>query len=701
MIRKTVSFLLALCMCILPIFSLVACDEDSNPPEDLTLKITFPSATFTYDGEPKSLAIEGELPEGVTVTYEGNGQTEVGVYEVTATFADSTGKYTLPEPMKATLTIVLPSIKGISFTDVTVPYDTKKHNIFIKGTLPDGVTVSYEGNGRRDIGTYTVTATFADSTGKYSLPKPMKATLTILDSLGQSGGAGKKDQFLRQTDSLPDLNYGGDTIKVLCREDCEYSAEFNIEQISADNISMAIYDRNREIKERLGIELDFKELPSGGAHSEAFVQWVSAAYATKSSSYDLIAADQHTQGILARRGYLQDLNAIDESYINLTKPYWPDGRVDGFMTQEELELQHQFRPEIKSASVDPASNGFHSDFQNPNRPYSIAQDLAIGDALYYLTGDISPNMLFGMNVLFFNKQLLSAQYDQTAQQQGYTAKFDGQNRQIYSAAEAMIYHDVYKGTWTLDKLITMTADHSSTYGLCGANGFADAYYVGAGLRLVERDETELLKISDDFGSAKAIALTEKLGEWLGSDHCYIAARESRPFDSFVTGQSLFAQSILNNRYYNDFGMGVLPMPKYTAEQDRYLTAVESSYILYGIYADCADRGNKQETLTMLTAVLECWASESYRLVTPQIFEVSLQKKYMEFEFDTYMFEIIRSTVTFDSGNIYGEVLGHISDDFSNAAEQNADWEQVYGEYGTSLTDKLAAVIRDFTVPASE
>jgi hypothetical protein len=60
----------------------------------------------TYSGTPQSLAITGALPSGVTVSYEGNEQTDVGTHTVTATFAVADpANYNTPAPMTATLTI--------------------------------------------------------------------------------------------------------------------------------------------------------------------------------------------------------------------------------------------------------------------------------------------------------------------------------------------------------------------------------------------------------------------------------------------------------------------------------------------------------------------------------------------------------------------------------------------------------------------
>ena len=141
--------------------------------------ISFESQSFVYDGSEHNITIMGELPEGVTVEYTNNGQVDVGEYEVTATFTDTTGNYEVPSPMTAKMTISKASIKGISFESQSFVYDGSEHNITIMGELPEGVTVEYTNNGKVKVGEYEVIATFIDTTGNYEVPSSMTAALSV------------------------------------------------------------------------------------------------------------------------------------------------------------------------------------------------------------------------------------------------------------------------------------------------------------------------------------------------------------------------------------------------------------------------------------------------------------------------------------------------------------------------------------------
>lgn len=66
----------------------------------------------------------------------------------------------------------------LSFPDRIFTYDGNTRGITVSGTLPEGVTVEYEGNNCTDVGTYTVTAKFFKN-GEYVEGADRTATLTI------------------------------------------------------------------------------------------------------------------------------------------------------------------------------------------------------------------------------------------------------------------------------------------------------------------------------------------------------------------------------------------------------------------------------------------------------------------------------------------------------------------------------------------
>lgn len=159
--------------------------------------ITMSDATYYFDAnETRTIEINEELPAGAVVKYtwkkssgetgSGNSFKDVGTYHVTATIA---GGYYATTTATATLTIVQPSLSGITFTDKSFVYDGTKKSIEITGTLIEGASVSYSikgvngesvdagaTNGTTQVGVYEVTATFGGTLSGNTLV----AYLTIL-----------------------------------------------------------------------------------------------------------------------------------------------------------------------------------------------------------------------------------------------------------------------------------------------------------------------------------------------------------------------------------------------------------------------------------------------------------------------------------------------------------------------------------------
>ena len=121
--------------------------------------VTLGSVTVTFDGNEISLAVEGTLPDGVSVEYTGNGQSEVGTHPVVAVLSGK--NYNTLELTAYIVIEALPEdkdITGITLADATFTYDGTEKSLAITGTLPEGVSVQYNGNGKTDAGDYTVTA---------------------------------------------------------------------------------------------------------------------------------------------------------------------------------------------------------------------------------------------------------------------------------------------------------------------------------------------------------------------------------------------------------------------------------------------------------------------------------------------------------------------------------------------------------------
>ena len=146
--------------------------------------VKFVDKTVVYNGETQRIEISGSLPQGVTVSYDNNENINVGTYEVVAKFTGDSNNYETIADMTATLTInkATYDMSSVKFVDKTVVYNGEVQRIEISGSLPQGVTVTYENNDKTDVGTYEVVAKFTGDSNNYETIADMTATLTIIES---------------------------------------------------------------------------------------------------------------------------------------------------------------------------------------------------------------------------------------------------------------------------------------------------------------------------------------------------------------------------------------------------------------------------------------------------------------------------------------------------------------------------------------
>ncbi|MBE6629599.1 MAG: hypothetical protein E7624_01965 [Ruminococcaceae bacterium] len=473
---------------------------------------------------------------------------------------------------------------------------------------------------------------------------------------GGGGNSGLKDDKLdvngRLKDDLPDtLNYQGEEVTILHWSNPE-NPEFEQEEITGDNVRDAIYDRNMQVEDRLNIDLQFVGIPGHGGDRPNFVKHVDSVYSAGTQDYDFVSVYARTSGTLAVQGYYLNLSTIENSYMDLEKPWWPQ---------------------------------------------QLVETVSFGNGDYYFcSGDMSTNVLYMMHMMYINKDMFS------------------------QLQLELPYELVREGKWTIDKLIEYTSDvyrdldndnttsKHDRYGFGAVHWVLDSFFAGSNLRYVDEDDNDMLVLSPDFTSKKAVRLVNKLGQWAVTDNVWVynsaitndAVELQRDhMDVFDDGRMLV---IMQHSQYAgkhllnaDFEYGLVPNPKYDEKQVNYYTGMGNPWSLYAIFLDFDERDDRQETLTMLSAVLECWASEGYRLTTPEIFEVNMQLKYSAGQNETDMFEYIRSGITFDIGKIFAADLNNICELPSYAISANASWSSSYKSYKTAIEKKLADIVENF------
>ena len=392
-------------------------------------------------------------------------------------------------------------------------------------------------------------------------------------------------------DTVPlDLKFKGEIITFFVRDDQElWKHEIDVEKTTNDTLYDAIYYRNSTVEDRLGITI--KQIGQAGTYAVAD-SWNSTlrnAVLTKSGDFDASAIYASTGSALAVEGLYY--NVLDLPYIAFEQPWWND---------------------------------------------SIIEEVTLFDTLYYLAGDICITQIANGLCIFYNKNLFS---------------------ELYGTQNIKLFDVVEKGEWTIDYMSEIVSnawiDENSdgivsdgdTVGFFAntAGGGMDAWIPAMGISITKMVDgyPEIT-----FYSEHTVAAFEKLRGLYNNNPGTLNA--SATATKFVVGNQLFTMEYLNGgSKFRDMkdNYGVLPLPKFDAEQDDYYTTFDNAASLVVVLSSC----NRTD---LVGATLELMGAESYKQVTPAYFEICLQGKYSDAPEDAEMYDRIINSFVYSFGFCY-------------------------------------------------
>ncbi len=398
-----------------------------------------------------------------------------------------------------------------------------------------------------------------------------------------------------EIDDLPkELNYNNKKITALAWSDhTMHEFESTSEQQTADIVQDALLERNQTVEDRLGVELKYVYEKGNGDNMTSFIKAVDAG--AVAGEYDYLATYSRIAPRLAVDGKLQDMNELD--YMNFDKPWWPD---------------------------------------------SLVEESTLNDQLYYASGDISTNLIWMMQGMFFNKNLMKE----------------------YQIADDP-YELVSEYKWTISVFMKMcenkhqdiTGDGKSEDDIYGYSVYQvnlDDFAVGANFKPIVNVDGHL-ELSDDLDSDWISTLVDDFIDFVKADYVF-NKDDTKTRNIFFEERSLFMNDrlfVIAGKDYSsnptkiDFEYGIVPMPLRNEKQKQYCSNLGNPYTIYSVPIT-----NDMERKQMAGAILECLASESYRQVTPKVYELAIKAKYSSGDDAAKMFDLIRSTVVFDAGRLF-------------------------------------------------
>ena len=408
---------------------------------------------------------------------------------------------------------------------------------------------------------------------------------------------------------LEPVDFGEEEVTLLYWSDREHE-EFYVESQTGDLVNDAIYMRNQTVEERLGINFAYATEKGDASNEKTFAAKVNTSISAGDHAYDLVAAHSYTIGLCATQDLLYNLSDIE--YVDFEKPWWPD---------------------------------------------KLIGQATINDKLFFVSGDISANVIYMMYVTFFNKDMV----------------------ETYHLEDP--YTLVENGKWTVDKQLEMCKGLYSDLNGNGAKDIGDQYGQYAytlhldsflwGSDIIVLDTSgDTPVFSADFLGEKTLNLQEKVkGFFYDTSDGYLLTENSKVSQHFAAGLSLFWNDRCRQAISfaeKEINYGIIPIPKYDESQENYATLWGNPFSLYAIPKDSV-------TPDMAGAVLECMASESYRKISPALYEVALKLKYSQDDVSAKMFDIAKSSVVFDLGRILSNALSGPASTWQKAITGSVSW----------------------------
>ena len=467
----------------------------------------------------------------------------------------------------------------------------------------------------------------ADGSGGNGVTEAPKET----DEFGQ-------EKFTSAID-VDSMDFEGKKLTVLHRDDIRYQREWYKEEADiVDDLDEVIAMRNEGVKGDLNLEVEYVALCQGGYREclSDFTAAIQADHPTGSglNQYDIVANYAYAGADAQVRDLIANLNDKE------TFPYF--------------------------------------DFSLPCWNQAIVKTNTVNNKLYYITGDLNLSTFDKTIVVFLNK----TQYD--AKKASVTdAPEDLQELAIAgnNATGGFTYEELYK--WA-----SLYEDTDSN----GADDCTDFHAISAGFESVPLDafpyawDLQLLKTEADGkhsynieGNTKADEALTKikniLSETVSEGVCNANETQgctlggySEPVTHFANDVSVFTLHFLycsddDNMAIRNMTseIGLLPMPKYDAEQKNYGTTAHDSYTLMTVIDHSASATPTKGE--MISAFLQYSTEESYTYVRGYYINRIVKTKYFgqndSVSMSVEIFDIIASNIIFDFFSVYAPQLNNI------------------------------------------
>ena len=444
---------------------------------------------------------------------------------------------------------------------------------------------------------------------------------------------------------LGENDLGGDTIKFYLRS---YGGIWDVSSLYADTIlsdtiNDAVYTRNEHLKSQYNFDIDMEESLAQFYPTRIVTQVMSGNFDS-----DVLTASGYDMTKIAVQGGLMDLNNIDALRLNET---WWNNTLNDQMT--------------------------------------------IGNTLYYASGDLMCEDNMAVRCLYFNKTL---------------ANSIGTN-------PADIYSMAAEGKWTMSEMFELASKcYVDKDGVSGKSegdvfGFTAqkvaVHYVfmtAANIRITEKDENDVPRVV--LGKGSDTDIVDQISTYLHRDDSVYLEGDGLVHKSFRSNSALFMTEVLGTVVSMrdwDVKFGILPMPKYSNEQENYHHFADGNCLnLLAIPTGINARLNK------ISFVLDAMCVESGKTLNPAFYDKCLRGRYAYDPESADMIDIILDSMFVENANLFkgdsaNDGWGIIQSELNAAVNAGSTIKNVVDTYGTAtsiLIAKTVEKLKDISIAQS-
>lgn len=402
-------------------------------------------------------------------------------------------------------------------------------------------------------------------------------------SVGTDAATEAVTEEISELEQLPAADYGGHVVNILLNDQDERFVDIMTEgEETGDVMNDIIYQRNRAVEEKYNVTI-----------------------VGESDTYDNVN--------------------------NMLKK-----EVQGGLTDHDFYFSNCYAAPLASGGFLYVLNDLPNvDLSNPWWDKAALEGMSVSGKVYLATGDISPTSLLTSSCLVFNKKLFS------------------------NSDMEFPYEMAANGTWTLDKLVEMTKGLTTDVNGDGKYTLGDdifgfsswmcdspySLFFGAGGRYSAKDAEDVPYVN--FDMERISDIYSKMYQLILEQESYFVTDPNQyptTYECFSNGGAYFCEITLQkiDAFLRDMedDYGILPIPKWSAEQEDYLSCVNGAGGFVVIPNNPADA----ERTGML---FEALAAGAYDMVTPQIYEVITKTKNVRDEESADMVNLIIRNRVYD------------------------------------------------------